>query len=121
MRASTLKAPLLSVGYGGDLYSAGPSAEKNAQGDYFTLSYEPIEMHTTATEQFQAAMKTYAGIKEDPTLNQYIGFLSVVGFVDGLKAAGADPSQAKFIDAMLRHTGLECRRAVRQRIRSGSP
>ncbi len=98
----TLKAPLLSVGYGGDLYSAGPSAERNAQGDYFTLSYEPIEMHTAATEKFQSAMKTYAGVKEDPTLNQYIGFLSVVGFVDGLKAAGADPSQAKFIDAMLK-------------------
>jgi branched-chain amino acid transport system substrate-binding protein len=46
-------------------------------------------------------MKTYGGIKRDPTLNQYIGFLSVVGFVDGLKAAGSNPSQAKFIDAML--------------------
>ena len=109
-----LKAPLLSVGYGGDLYAAGPSAEKNAQGDYFTLSYEPIEMHTAATEKFSAAMKTYAGIKEDPTLNQYIGFLSVVGFVDGLKAAGgADPTQAQFIDAMLGITRLERRRAVR--------
>jgi branched-chain amino acid transport system substrate-binding protein len=98
----TLKAPLLSVGYGGDLYSAGPAAEHDAQGDYFSLSYEPIEMHTAATELFSKAMKTYAGVTEDPTLNQYIGFLSVVAFVDGLKAAGSDPTQAQVINAMLR-------------------
>lgn len=98
----TLKAPLLAVGYGGDLYSGGVSAEQQAQGDYFTLSYEPIEMHTAATESFSDAMKTYAGVKQDPTLNEYIGFLSVVAFVDGLKAAGAHPTQAQLIDAMLK-------------------
>ena len=96
-----LKVFLLPTGYGADVLQAGPGALQTAQNVYFLLAYEPIEMHTPATEQFQAAMKTYAGVKVDPTLNQYIGFLSVVGFVDGLKAAGANPTQAKFIDAML--------------------
>lgn len=96
-----LKAALFAVGYGGDLYSAGPGAEQAAQNGYFTVSYEPVEMHTAATERLQKALKDYAGVTRDPTLNEYIGYASVNAFVTGLKAAGADPTQASFINAML--------------------
>lgn len=97
----SMKAALLSVGYGADLYSAGSGAELAAQGVYFTLSYEPVELHTTATERLQTALKSYAGVSGDPSLNEYIGFASVDAFTSGLKAAGANPTQASFIDAML--------------------
>jgi branched-chain amino acid transport system substrate-binding protein len=100
-----LKAPLLSVGYGGDLTAAGPGAEQAAQGAYFTLSYEPIEMHTAATERLQNAMEKYAGVTGDPTLSEYTAYVAVDGFLAGLKAAGRNPTQASFINAMasIRH------------------
>lgn len=97
----SLKASVLAVGYGADLYSAGPGAEQAAQGVYFTLSYEPVEMHTAATARLQNALKTYAGATGDPSLNEYIGYSSVDGFVTGLKAAGPNPTQASLINAML--------------------
>jgi branched-chain amino acid transport system substrate-binding protein len=96
-----LKAAVLAVGYGADLFQAGPGAEQAAEGVYFTLSYEPIEMHTPATERLSNALKTYAGVTGDPSLNEYIGYASVDGFIQGLKAAGSNPTQAQFINAML--------------------
>jgi branched-chain amino acid transport system substrate-binding protein len=96
-----LKAPLLSVGYGADLTSAGPGAEQAAQGAYFTLSFEPVEMHTAATDRFQKAMQQYAGVTGDPSLSEYVAYVAVDGFVTGLKAAGAHPTQASFINTML--------------------
>ena len=98
----TLKAPIMAAGYGGDLRSAGPATEQAAQGSYFVLGYEPIELHTAATEQFANAMKMYAGVSSDEiTFEQYHAYASVVAFIDGLKLAGAHPTQAQFIDAML--------------------
>jgi branched-chain amino acid transport system substrate-binding protein len=96
-----LKAALLATGYGGDLPNGGPDATSIAQGGYFQSGYEPVEMHTAATEQFQKALSTYAGVKGDPTLGEYLGYLSVEGFVTGLKAAGPNPTQASFIKTML--------------------
>ncbi|MGO8859626.1 MAG: ABC transporter substrate-binding protein [Acidimicrobiales bacterium] len=97
-----LKAPILAVGYGGDLLQAGKEAEKQATGAYFTGEYEPVEMHTAATERFVNAMKTYAHIPSDEiTDNEYIGFLSVDALVTGLKAAGGHPSQSQLINTML--------------------
>jgi branched-chain amino acid transport system substrate-binding protein len=96
-----MKAAILPIGYGGDLLSGGPDAQHAAQGVFFTSGYEPIEMHTAATERFQKAMATYAGVTGDPTFNQYLAYVSVDGFVSGLKAAGANPTQASLIKAML--------------------
>lgn len=96
-----LKAPLFSAGYGVDLLDAGAAAQQVAQGAYFSLSYEPVEMHTSATERFRQALKTYANATETPGLNEYLAYTAVDAFEQGLKAAGNNPSQASFINAML--------------------
>jgi branched-chain amino acid transport system substrate-binding protein len=96
-----LKVALISVGYGADLVQGGPGAEQAAQGVYFTVSFEPVEMHTAATERLQSALQKYAGVPGDPSLNEYIGYASVDAFVTGLKAAGAHPTQASLINALL--------------------
>jgi len=96
-----MKAALLPIGYGGDLQGAGAAAQQAAQGVFFTVGYQPVEMHTAATEKFQAALQKYAGVTTDPTFNQYLAYLSVDGFVQGLKAAGPNPTPASFINAML--------------------
>ena len=95
-----MKAALLPIGYGGDLLEAGPAAQRDAQGVYLTVAYEPAEMHTTATERMQAALQKYAGVTIDPTFNEYLAYVSVDGFVTGLKAAGVNPTPSSFIAAL---------------------
>lgn len=95
-----LKAPVLAAGYGVDLLDAGAAARQTAQNAYFSISYEPVEMHTAATERFQNALKKYAGATETPGLNEYLAYTAVDAFEQGLKVAGSNPSQASFIDAM---------------------
>jgi branched-chain amino acid transport system substrate-binding protein len=96
-----LKAAILATGGGGDLFNGGPAAERAAQGVYFNSPWEPVVMHTAATTRFQNALKTYAGVTQEPTQGEYNGYTSVDAFVTGLKAAGSNPTQAEFIKAML--------------------
>jgi ABC-type branched-subunit amino acid transport system substrate-binding protein len=96
-----LKAAIPPTGYGGDLAQGGPSAQQEAQGLYFISGYEPVEMNTSATQMFQNALKTYAGVTTEPTFSEYIGYLTVDAFVKGLKAAGSNPTQASLINATL--------------------
>lgn len=97
-----LKVPILATGFGGDLLSAGAATEQAAKGSYFLNEFEPVQMHTAATQRFANAMKTYAGVPSDYiTFNDYLAYASIDAFVTGLKAAGAHPTQAQFINAML--------------------
>ena len=91
-----LKASILFTGYGGDLAQAGPGALHNEQGAYFEVPFEPVEMHTPATEQLSANMKA-AGVTTDPTFSEYQGYTSVDLLVQGLKNAGSKPTQASLI------------------------
>ena len=94
-----LKFSILDTGYGGDLLSAGPGAEQAAQGVDFSLPYEPVEMHTPQTEQFQKYLAS-AGVKGEPTFAEYLGYASVLYFVQALKAAGATATQASLTSSM---------------------
>ncbi len=96
-----LKLALPPTGYGGDLIQGGPGASQAAQGAYFLATGEPVEMHTAATEAFQNALKTYAGVNGEPTFSEYLGYMSVAALVQGLRAAGKNATQAQLINAML--------------------
>jgi branched-chain amino acid transport system substrate-binding protein len=97
-----LKAPILTVGYGGDLLQAGSDTEQQAQGAYFIRTYEPIEMHTPATVELVNAMQTYAHVPPpEITDTEYISYLAVNALVTGLRAAGSNPTQQQVINAML--------------------
>lgn len=93
------KVALLPTGYGGDLSQAGPGALQDAQGVYFSVSFEPVEMHTPATEQFVSDLKS-AGVQTEPTYAEYVGYTSVAMLDAALKAAGSDPTHSSLIDAL---------------------
>jgi branched-chain amino acid transport system substrate-binding protein len=95
-----LKAPVLSIGYGDALLSSGPAAIQDAQNVYFTLGWEPVEMHTVATEKFVSALKS-AGFAKEPGLPEYLAYTSMDAIVVGLKGAGANPTHASLINALL--------------------
>ncbi|MBL7550497.1 ABC transporter substrate-binding protein [Frankia sp. AgB1.9] len=95
----SLKAALLPTGYGGDLLQAGQGALNEAQGVYFTLYYEPIEMQTAATKAFESDLKA-GGVTTAATYASYNGYVSTGLLVRALKAAGANPSQSSLITAL---------------------
>ncbi len=94
-----LKAAVLATGYGGDLLQGGPGAEQSAQGVDFQQEFEPVEMHTAATEREQQAL-VRVGVRGDPTYAEDVGYTSVGLLVEGLQKAGANPTQASFIHAL---------------------
>lgn len=95
------KAAILGTGYG-DITQQGTATEKDAAGAYFSLGYEPLELHTAATQRFAKAMQIYGNIPAAHIdSNDYLAYMSIDSFVSGLKAAGHNPNQAQFIDAML--------------------
>jgi ABC-type branched-subunit amino acid transport system substrate-binding protein len=94
-----LKVALLPTGYGGDLLQAGPGALQSGQGVYFISSFEPVEMHTAATRQFQNMLQT-VGVTSEPTVAEYVGYASVDMLVRGLKAAGPNPTPTSLISSL---------------------
>ncbi len=94
-----LKAAVLPVGYGADTLQAGAGALNAAQNVYYTLQMEPVQMNTPATKAFQAALAN-VGTTTVPTLAEYDGYAAVLLLVQGLKAAGAHPTQATLITAL---------------------
>jgi ABC-type branched-subunit amino acid transport system substrate-binding protein len=96
---ANLKVALLPTGYGGDLLQAGPGALQAAQGVFFSVTFEPVEMHDAATQQFQADL-TSAGVTTEPTYAEYGGYTSMGLLVQGLKAAGANATQTSLTTAL---------------------
>jgi ABC-type branched-subunit amino acid transport system substrate-binding protein len=99
------KVGVFATGYGGDLQSAGPGAQQTAQGLSFFLPWEPIEMNTPATQQFQSALKSI-GITAGPTYAEYAGYTSIALLVQGLQGAGSNPSQSALINSLSRITNF---------------
>jgi ABC-type branched-subunit amino acid transport system substrate-binding protein len=102
-----LKATLLPTGGGGDLINSGPAAIQAAQGADFLSDFEVPELHTPATESLQSALATYAGVHTDPTFAEYVGYLSILGLVQGLQGAGANPTQSSVITSLSHITNYD--------------
>lgn len=94
-----LKAALLGTGYGGDLIQGGPDVAKVAQGVFFYTPFEPAEMQTSATKQLESALNSI-GVTGDPTYAEYSGYIAVDLLVQGLKAAGTNPTQGSLINSL---------------------
>jgi ABC-type branched-subunit amino acid transport system substrate-binding protein len=94
-----IKVAIFATGYGGDLLQAGPGALSAAQNVYFSLGYEPVEMQTTATKQFESDLKA-AGVSGKPTYAEYNGYTSVGLLVRALKASGGSTKSAALISAL---------------------
>ena len=96
---ANIKVATFPTGYGGDLTQAGPGALNAAQGVYFSLGYEPIEMQTAATKQFVSDLAA-AGTTSEPTYAMYNGYVSIGLLVRALKADGGSTKQADIITAL---------------------
>ena len=96
---ANIKAALVPDGYGGDLAQAGPGALAAGQGVYFTTQYQPVEMHTQATETFVSDLKQI-GVTTEPTFGEYNGYASVGLLVDALKLTSGKVTSASLMTAL---------------------
>jgi ABC-type branched-subunit amino acid transport system substrate-binding protein len=96
---ANVKVALFPTGYGGDLNQAGPSASQVAQGVYFTIGSQPVEMHTSATELFQKYSQA-AGVTGEPTEASYDGWGAIGLLLQALKATGSHPTTASLLAAL---------------------
>jgi hypothetical protein len=109
----SLKATFIQGGYGQDLLDQ-PSSLAAAQGVDMAAGYAPSSLHTPATKQLMAALKTYAGwTKPYPAAGMEWGWFTADTAIEGLKVTGANPSQAGFISKLRKvtsfnHGGLTC-------------
>ena len=95
-----LKAAVSATGYGQELLN-DPAAVEAAQGAYFfVIGGRPVELHTPATEAFQAALKKYANFTGVPDYGYYAGWETADLAVDGLEGVAKNPTRAGFLDAL---------------------
>jgi hypothetical protein len=109
----TLKATFIQGGYGQDLLDQ-PSSLASAQGVDMAAGYAPSSLNTTATKWLMSALKTYADwTKPYPAAGMEWGWFTADTAIEGLKVAGANPTQQSFISNLRKvtsfdHHGLTC-------------
>jgi branched-chain amino acid transport system substrate-binding protein len=109
----SLKATFIQGGYGQDLLDQ-PSSLAAAQGVDMAAGYQPSSLNTSATKALMSALKTYAGwTKPYPSAGMEWGWFTADTAIEGLKVAGANPSQQSFISNLRKvtsfnHDGLTC-------------
>jgi branched-chain amino acid transport system substrate-binding protein len=108
-----LKATFIQGGYGQDLLDQ-PSSLSAAQGVDMAAGYQPSSLNTGATQSLMAALKTYVGwTKPYPAAGMEWGWFTADTAIEGLKVAGANPTQQSFISNLRKvtsfdHGGLTC-------------
>ncbi|HVW41358.1 MAG TPA: ABC transporter substrate-binding protein [Amycolatopsis sp.] len=93
-----LKVVLLPTGYGSDLL-ASPPAVQASQGVLFQSVGQPVEANIPATQK-QVAALAKVGINATPTFAQQESYIAGATVAAGLRAAGANPTQKSFTDAL---------------------
>ncbi len=90
------KYVVLATGYGSQ-WLTNPTAVADSQKLYFGVLQTPVEVHTPATIQEQAAFKKYAGFTGVPDFGWTEGWESAGLMIEGLQVAGKNPTRQSFI------------------------
>jgi len=94
-----LVAPIQAVGYDQALLN-DPASAQAGQGAIISVLQTPVEEKTAATTHEQAIFEQYEHFSGVPNLNWTFGWLSADLTIAGLKAAGNNPSQSSFLNAV---------------------
>ena len=94
-----LKANVLATGYGQTLLDS-PIASTLGPDTILFQQWQPVELKTKTTKQFQADLKKYAGVTGVPNFGTYSGYIICDLAIKGLEGAGKNPTRQGMIDAM---------------------
>jgi branched-chain amino acid transport system substrate-binding protein len=92
------KVAMLATGYGQPLLD-DPISKTLGTNILFGTGWEPVELKTPATKQFQQDLKKFNGYSGVPDFGQYTGYIDCDLAIEGLKAAGTNLTRQGFIDA----------------------
>jgi branched-chain amino acid transport system substrate-binding protein len=98
-----LNAEVLATGYGQEVLNS-PTDVQAGQGVYFSNYFAPVELKTTATTQFQAALKKYVGLSGVPSYDEYNGWVAADQAILALKQGGKNPTGPSMIAGMQKVT-----------------
>ena len=87
-----MKAAVPATAYGQPLLDQ-PTALAAAEGSYFSVGYQPVETGSAQVKAFQDALKKYANFTGVPDFGWYQGWISADLMIQGLKAAGPNPTR----------------------------
>jgi len=95
------KAAVMATGYGQSLLDQ-PTAVAVAEtpGVFMQSQFRPVEEPNEGTERMQAAFAEYADFDGVPDYAWYEGWLSADLAIDGLLAAGVNPTRESYLDAL---------------------
>jgi branched-chain amino acid transport system substrate-binding protein len=110
----TPKASVLATGYGQDLLDQPIAGTLDSHTLFWTQNYQPVELKTKATKQFQADLKKYADFTGVPNYGQYLGYITGELAILGLEHAGKNPTRQGLVDGLHKlgtydQAGLSCR------------
>ncbi len=91
-----LKVPVSATGYGQSLLDQS-SAVASAQGGYFATICDPVELQSSATKAWQAALAKYQGFTGVPGFDWCEGYITADLMIKGLQVAGQNPTRQSFI------------------------
>jgi ABC-type branched-subunit amino acid transport system substrate-binding protein len=94
-----MKANILATGYSQDLLDQ-PIAKTIQPSDVMFSSYRPVELGGKAIKTFQANLKKYAGLTGVPDYGTYTGYIVCDMMIQGLQAAGKNPTRQGFVDGV---------------------
>jgi branched-chain amino acid transport system substrate-binding protein len=91
-----MKAELMATGYGQDLLNQ-PIAKQIGTNVIFTQQWAPVELKNSATKQFTADLKKYAGYTSVPDFGIYTGYTDCDLAITGLKQQGKNLDQSTYV------------------------
>jgi branched-chain amino acid transport system substrate-binding protein len=100
------KYVVLATGYG-QSWLSNATAVSESQKLYFGVLQTPVELHTPATIQEQAAFKKYAGFSGVPDFGWSEGWESAGLLIEGLQVAGKNPTRQSFISNLRKVTSWD--------------
>ncbi len=94
-----MKANILATGYSQDLLDQ-PIAQTITPSDVMFSTYRPVELGGKAVKTFRGNLKKYAGLTGVPDYGTYTGYIVCDMMIQGLKAAGKNPTRQGFVDGV---------------------
>jgi branched-chain amino acid transport system substrate-binding protein len=94
-----MKGVVLPTGYGQDLLDS-PTSKILGPSTVFAVIWQPVELKTKATKQFQADLKKQSGFAGVPDYGQYTGYITCELMILGLQNAGKTPTRTGFVTGL---------------------
>jgi branched-chain amino acid transport system substrate-binding protein len=112
---ANVTVPISATGYGQTLLDQ-PTSLAAAEGGYFTIGWQPVELNTPQTKAEQDALAKYSGFNGIPGFDCTEGYINADLVIEGLKGAGQNPTRQSFLDGLHKQTAYDAGGLMAQKV-----